>query len=265
MNDSILTKKNENDMYSTSAVEMFLDVYFLSLFRVLLLVVCVIGWGYLFQFSIPWPGGEEYPNWDVGFCINHEPLTNNDSGNLFYIEIFEEFTSILYLLQVVILFYCLPFGVASITLCFISPSNWKLPIGIIFGLIIFFIQILFGYCCYDVWHTKWDDVGSISEHILLYGGFGIFFAITYGVVLYFSYNALLASERKTDKLKALLPAHFLAFLDTGTIIAIVWTAWIGLILYVVYLVGVGAILAIFFGIKYIGIFIMSIVSKMKRK
>ena len=110
-------------------------------------------------------------------------------------------------------------------------------------------------------------MGTISQHVFLYGGFGVLLAVTYGVVLFFSYKFIMKSPQTIDEFKATLLAHLPAFLASSIVLAIVWIPLKGFVvvlimaLIIVFSIISGIIIGIIDGI----IRIIKIVKKKRKK
>lgn len=230
-NDEILEKKES--ITGNEARTWPLFSYWCCFYVLYFLIIAVtIGWSFLFGFSIPWPAEGEYPLWKISlFGVTYEPLTNSDWGSIFLYEFIDNYTSFKHWLLYIPLFDFLPYLILSPILCFTRQRKWKWYTGILFGLITLCLQVLFGYLSYVAWYSVYSgyDVGTVSQHILLFGGFGILLAITYGIVLYYSYEYLLRSSQPKDKLKALFFAHLLAFLASIFILASAMLSWLSII------------------------------------
>ncbi len=249
-NKSIIESKKEqkfeNKVMILGDISEYLALFF---FFYLGFVAVTLGWSYLFRFEISWPTGEEYPSWKVGlFGATYEPLTKDDWGRISYCDVFEDYNSFSHLFQVVTLFYFLPFLAASIMLCFVRTKKWRLIIEILFGVIIISLQILFGYLCHAVWQTQFSGhyVGTVWHHILLFGGFGVFLAVAYGLILNRLYKAFAKSEQIGDKIKAILFAHLLAYLALSMVLASYWFSLLAVIVMALFLLVVSSILYLIF-------------------
>lgn len=231
-NDAIIEKKegitdnNSKDWLPFSSYWGWFCVLYL------LVIAVIIGWSFLFGFSIPWPAEGEYPYWRISlFGVTHESLTYRDSGSILLWELIDEYNSFTYWLLYLALFDFLPYLVLSLTLCFTRQRKWKWFTWILSGLITLCLQVLFGYMSYVVWHNMYlgYDVGTVSQHILLFGGFSVLLSITYGIVLYSSYEYLLRNRQSKDKFKAMFFAHLLAFLALIIVLVSVSVPWISII------------------------------------
>lgn len=196
-----------------------------------IMIVATVGWSYIFSFRTP--GLEHFCPWRVGlFWLEYEEIgLVGGPAIMLYSELFSE-CSVLSLLKVEALFYFLPFLLASMASCFIRRKNWKVFFGILFGLVILCVQMQFGYMHYDAFYTKFmdDNVGKVSQYILLFGGEGLLLAITYGVVLHFTCKTLLKGQQTKDKLKAILISHLMAILASMMVLATVWASLFGIVI-----------------------------------
>lgn len=193
-----------------------------------IMIVATVVWSYVFGFRTP--GLEHYGNWRIGlYGLAWDDIHERDFD--LYYEIFSE-CSFLSLLKVEALFYFLPFLLASVALCFIKRKKWKVFMGILFGWVVLCLQMQFGYLHYDAFYTRYmnDNVGKISQHILLFGGEGLLLAITYGLVLHFTYKTLLKGQQAKDKLKAVLLSHPMAILASMIVLATVWASLLGILI-----------------------------------
>lgn len=192
----------------------------------LLVVAVTIGWSFLFGFTILRPAEDDL--WSISlFGVTYEPMTYDDGGGKFLCEL----NSFKRWLLHIPLFSFLPYLVLSLTLCFTRQRKWKRFTGILFGLIILCLQVLSGYLSYVVWHNMYPDcdVGTVLQHILLFGGFSVLMASAYGIVLYYSYEYLLRSPQPKDKLKALFFAHLLAVLALIFVLISFMLSWLSII------------------------------------
>lgn len=210
-------QKTENKALALLDISSHFGLFFLLY---LIFVAVTIGWSYLFCFDTSVLDIKE-----IGlFGAACEQYYKEEPSRKFFCEIFEEYNNFRYLFQVVTLFYFLPFLVSSVILCFVRTKKWRLSIGALFGLIIIGIQMQFGYLCYDAFHF-----GTVWQHILLFGGFSVLLAVTYGLILNYLYKEFVKSEQISDKLKALFFAHLLAYLALSMILVSYWFSVFGII------------------------------------
>lgn len=260
--------ESENALKARPSISSFATCYFGLLGCI---IIARIVWDYIFSFDVPWPG-KLYPSLNRICLYGLEYTTKGEIDwwkNGAWYNIFKEYASFKYFLGTETLFHFLPFFVASLTLCFIKQNKWKKTAGILFGLLIFCLQLQFGYLCYEAWQNMFLDyeMGTISQHIFLYGGFGVLLAVTYGVVLYFSYKFLMKSPQTMDEFKATLLAHLPAYLASSIVLAIVWIPLMGfvVILIMALIIVLGIISGIIFGIIDGIIGITKIVKKKRKK
>ena len=101
------------------------------------------------------------------------------------------------------LYIIIPFGVASIIICFIRRKCKKFIAGMLFGILIFCLQLIrfeFPSICWD-------------KYFLLFIMDGVINAMAYGGVLFYSLNKIMLRGRQfKSKLIATLVAHLFACL-----------------------------------------------------
>ena len=112
-------------------------------------------------------------------------------------------------------FRLLPFLVASLALAYTKQRGWKVILCFFFGLLILGIQAYFGYLHYNpVFAEVNPDSYSVVQPLIVQGGTGLLFAVTYGVVLFFAYRVLISRQKVPNRGRALLFAHVLAYLSS---------------------------------------------------
>lgn len=192
---------------------VLVSICFLS---IIIAYVVAIVWGYFFSFGDFWMDEGYCIDCKMGSYIHCESTTVKDwIQNYPIIAAFEKYDNLKCFLFVEAFFYLLPFLMVSLSASFIKGKKWKNTMVILCGLIIFCFQLLLGYLSYKV-----RPLGLVSDHILLFGGFGIIIAITYGYVLSRSVN--LVSERNTSKFKVLFFAHLLALASSSILLFFVF-------------------------------------------
>lgn len=111
-----------------------------------------------------------------------------------------------------IIYRLLPFIVASIPVLFVKTKIWRLVIAVISLLMITCVQLQFGYAHYS---PIFEEPEWIVNHIIFQGSMGVVDAITYGLILFLSYNTITGNQRQTVLVKPLAISHVLAYLASS--------------------------------------------------
>ena len=110
----------------------------------------------------------------------------------------------------------LPYVIAAIPLAMLQTKRWRIALGCFFALMILCVQLQFGYAHLSVFNAM--DAASVQDfyievkkHIWLQGVTGVFYAITFGVVLYMAAIEFHRKQQHPNKFKAVLHALPLAY------------------------------------------------------
>lgn len=110
-----------------------------------------------------------------------------------------------------VLYRMLPFLFASFVLAFVKQMKWRIPLSIALGVMIFCVQMQFGYRHFNVLYAEISG-DTLLPHLYIQGGSGVFFALSYGIVLHKSYKLLMVKNVGRNRFLMLLQAHLLSFL-----------------------------------------------------
>ncbi|MBP5548503.1 MAG: hypothetical protein J6X58_06415 [Bacteroidales bacterium] len=105
----------------------------------------------------------------------------------------------------------LPFMTAVIPLTIVTSKRWRIVLGCLFAVMIFCVQMQFGFMHLDILNMSGRD--NITMHLWIQGAAGVMFALAFGMVLYYTYRLIRARQEVPNKFKAVLlsiPAAYLA-------------------------------------------------------
>lgn len=115
------------------------------------------------------------------------------------------------------MFRLIPFMVAIIPTAMVKSKRWRIVLACFFGIMLFCVQMQFGYVHLNDWETM--DAANRQElnalirlHLVLQGGVGVLYAITFGVVLYYTAREIILRQEQPNKFRAIVLALPLAYL-----------------------------------------------------
>ena len=116
----------------------------------------------------------------------------------------------------------LPFLIAIIPMARVKAKRWRVALGCFFGLMILCVQMQFGYAHLKVEQVHFADssqrfLSLMKFHIFAQGGEGVFYAVTFGVVLFVASKAFLRRQVCPNAFKALLCAIPFAYLASTSV------------------------------------------------
>ena len=118
----------------------------------------------------------------------------------------------------------LPFVIAVIPLTMLKSKLWRTALGCVFALLIFSVQMQFGYAHISPLSALMGD--TVKPHLYIQGGAGVVYAITFGMVFYYAAKEIFRRQRLPNKCKAVLCALPMAFLASCLVHASYNLYWI---------------------------------------
>lgn len=184
----VFSKTHEDVRFKTVfAKVMHSDWMHFVLFEVLMVVVVIV-WGGIWN-----------QVFDVHSFFFKSNRWNDIKSSVFRAPIVEEAK-----------YRLLPFLIAVLPLVKVKSRRWKTILGCFFGLMLFCVQMLFGVAHIDPVSYLMGD--TLQPHLLLQGGAGVLFAVTFGVVLFHASRMLQRRLSAPNMFKPILMAFPLAYL-----------------------------------------------------